>query len=70
MKYHWKGKLLLIIHNFSQNPCELVITEKEAGTRKLIDLINNIESTASEKNPHTIILDPFGYRWFRSERQQ
>jgi maltose alpha-D-glucosyltransferase/alpha-amylase len=66
MKYVWQQRSLLIIHNFDQHPCELIVTIKEAGTARLIDLINNIESLADAKQPHTIILEPYGYRWFRS----
>jgi maltose alpha-D-glucosyltransferase/alpha-amylase len=66
MRYSWKGKSLLIIHNLDERPCELVVSEKDAGSARLIDLINNIESVTDSKKRHTIILDAFGYRWFRA----
>lgn len=67
LKYKWKEKSVVVIHNFDEHPCELVLSEKDVETRRLIDLINNnIESISDEKKRHTIILEPFGYRWFRA----
>lgn len=66
MQYTWKGRVLLIIHNFNERPCELVVSEKDAGATRLIDLINNMESEVDEKKRHTIILEAYGYRWFRA----
>ena len=66
MKYVLRGKSLIILHNFDDQPYELVLTEKQVGDRRLIDLINNIESIADERNRHTLILEPYGYRWFRA----
>lgn len=66
MKYWRKENSLVIIHNLGSYPCELVLTEKETGTNRLVDLINNIESEVDKRKRHTIILEPFGYRWFRA----
>jgi maltose alpha-D-glucosyltransferase / alpha-amylase len=65
MHYHWKGRRLFIWHNFSEHPQELVVSAKTAGTRRLVDLMNNIESIEDEKGRHTITLEAYGYRWFR-----
>jgi maltose alpha-D-glucosyltransferase/alpha-amylase len=70
MKYTWKGKTLLIWHNFEEKSLELVVTNKQAGAKRLIDLMNNIESLSDEKGRHTITLEAYGYRWFRTEEDQ
>ncbi|WP_222597013.1 hypothetical protein [Chitinophaga pinensis] len=69
MYYQWKDRQLFIWHNFSEKPQELVFMAKEAeeaGTRRLVDLMNNIESIEDDKGRHTITLEAYGYRWFRA----
>lgn len=65
MKYIWKSKSLIIVHNLGPQPSEIVLSNKDIGADRLVDLINNVESTGNEKGKHTIILESFGYRWFR-----
>jgi maltose alpha-D-glucosyltransferase/alpha-amylase len=67
IRYTWKAKTLLIWHNFEEKSIELIVPEKQAGTRRLIDVMNNIESVLDEKGRHTITLEAYGYRWFRAE---
>lgn len=64
MLYTWKGRSLVVFHNFDEHPHEVVITTKQVGHERLIVLMNNEESKADKKEHH-IILDAFGYRWFR-----
>ena len=66
MCYSWKGSSLLIFHNFADKPLELVLTKKQVGEERLVDLMKNVESIANEKGRHTIILEALGYRWFRT----
>jgi len=66
MYYQWNERRLFIWHNFSEKPQELVFLAKNAGTRRLIDMMNNIESIDDEKGRHTITLEAYGYRWFRA----
>ena len=65
MRYAWKGRSLFIWHNFSESSQEIFITARKAGTDRLVDLMNNIESEANAKGRHTITLEAYGYRWFR-----
>ncbi|WP_207422751.1 alpha-amylase family protein [Desertivirga brevis] len=65
MSYQWKERKLFTWHNFNEKPQEIVITAKEAGSTRLIDVFHNIESVADAKGNHTILLEAFGYRWFR-----
>ena len=64
--YSWKGNSLLIFHNFDQVPHELVLTKKETGEDRLVDLMKKVESVIDKKGRHTIVLDAYGYRWFRA----
>ncbi|WP_207532736.1 alpha-amylase family protein [Desertivirga arenae] len=66
MSYQWKERKLFTWHNFSEKAQEVIITAEEAGSTRLIDVFNNIESVADEKGNHTILLEAYGYRWFRA----
>ncbi|WP_229206927.1 alpha-amylase family protein [Dyadobacter crusticola] len=66
MKYTWRSKVLLVWHNFHAQSLELVVPEKQAGTGRLVDLMQNIESKLDSNGNHTITLEAYGYRWFRA----
>jgi maltose alpha-D-glucosyltransferase/alpha-amylase len=66
MKYTWRTKILLVWHNFQEKSLELIVPEAQAGSSRLIDLMNNIESELDEQGRHTITLEAYGYRWFRA----
>ncbi|WP_439557255.1 alpha-amylase family glycosyl hydrolase, partial [Dyadobacter sp.] len=66
MKYTWRSKILFVWHNFQAQSLELVVPEEQAGTGRLIDLMNNIESQVDSEGKHTITLEAYGYRWFRA----
>lgn len=65
MQYQYKDCIVLIFHNFTDKPQEFSITVRKAGANRLVDLMKNVESVADDKDRHTIILDAYGYRWFR-----
>ncbi|MDJ1472403.1 alpha-amylase family protein [Cytophagaceae bacterium DM2B3-1] len=65
MRYEFKEEILVFVHNFTAKGEELVLTTRQAKTQRLIDLINKVESIADEDGRHTIILNAYGYRWFR-----
>jgi maltose alpha-D-glucosyltransferase/alpha-amylase len=66
MCYSWGGHSLLIFHNFQEKPLEVVLDNRKVKEERLIDLMKNVESVADEKGKHTIILEAYGYRWFRA----
>lgn len=66
MCYSWNGNSLLIFHNFNEKPLEVVLDNRKVKEERLIDLMKNVESVADEKGKHTIILEAYGYRWFRA----
>ncbi|RYZ54029.1 MAG: trehalose synthase [Sphingobacteriales bacterium] len=68
MKYKLDNRSVIIWHNFGARSEEIVVKARDVGADRLIDLMNNIESTADAKGRHTIILEAYGYRWFRDNR--
>ena len=65
--YTWNDCFVLVVHNFSEQPCEILIPAKVTSNRKLTDLMRKDEIEADEKDRYNIALDSYGYRWFRSK---
>ena len=67
LHYRWRGAELLVVHNFSDSPREVTFGPDSTGgaSRKLIDLLDGDHNEADEEGRHTIVLEPYGYRWYR-----
>lgn len=67
--YEWRNNGVLIVHNLSAAPSEIVIrgsqVSKGEGGSRLINLLADDHSRADEKGHHRILLEGYGYRWYR-----
>jgi len=67
MRYDWRNNSVLFVHNLGQTPCEAWINpgvDPELG-RTLINLLSDDHSRAEAGEKHCILLEPYGYRWYR-----
>ncbi len=67
IRYDWRGTSALFVHNLSPVPCEVWLrsgVEGETG-RRLINLLSDNHSGANEDGKHCVLLEPYGYRWYR-----
>ncbi len=68
LRYDWRNNSVLALHNFSAVPREIrldVGLEAPNGQR-LINLLSSDHSTADESGKHCILIEAYGYRWFRA----
>ena len=68
MEYEWRNNSVLCLHNLMPEPREIRfrLRAKCAGeTDQLINLLSDDHSRADENGRHCIVLEPYGYRWFR-----
>jgi maltose alpha-D-glucosyltransferase/alpha-amylase len=66
MRYDWRGNAVLTLHNFADEPTEATIQIHDDG--RVCDLINLFaedHSMADARRRHQIVLEPYGYRWYR-----
>jgi maltose alpha-D-glucosyltransferase / alpha-amylase len=67
MRYEWRNNAVLLVHNLSGLPREVTFSvntgQKEACT--LINLLSDNHSQPIEGERHRILLEPYGYRWYR-----
>jgi maltose alpha-D-glucosyltransferase/alpha-amylase len=64
MRYEWRSSAVLFVHNLSGLPREISFS---TGTKpcELINLLSTDHSQPTESGKHRILLEPYGYRWFR-----
>jgi maltose alpha-D-glucosyltransferase / alpha-amylase len=67
LRYDWRNNAVVIIHNFAPEPLEIRIAIKSGTTveRELINLLSESHSSADDSGRHHIVLEPYGYRWYR-----
>jgi maltose alpha-D-glucosyltransferase/alpha-amylase len=68
LRYHWRDNSVVIVHNLSANPCEMSLSVGLTGQEnlQLVNLLSANHSVADESGKHRIMLEPYGYRWYRA----
>lgn len=68
LRYDWRGNSVVVVHNLSANPCEIRLNVGLTGeeTLQLVNLLSKDHSIADESGKHRILLEPYGYRWYRA----
>jgi maltose alpha-D-glucosyltransferase / alpha-amylase len=68
MEYEWRNNSVLFLHNLAPEPREIrfrMKSKSDSERSQLINLLSNDHSQAQEDGRHCIVLEPYGYRWFR-----
>ncbi len=68
MQYEWHNNSVLCMHNLMPEPREVrfrLKAKSEGEGDDLINLLSDDHSHAAEDGRHCIVLEPYGYRWFR-----
>jgi maltose alpha-D-glucosyltransferase/alpha-amylase len=67
MRYDWRNNSVLFVHNLDAKPRETAFTTGlpgEAG-KLLVNLLAEDHSQADARGRHKVVLEPYGYRWYR-----
>jgi maltose alpha-D-glucosyltransferase / alpha-amylase len=67
MKYAWRNNSVLCVHNLSPKPQEVNLSVREEGEADctLVNLLSEDHSHPEKNGKHSILFEPYGYRWFR-----
>jgi maltose alpha-D-glucosyltransferase/alpha-amylase len=67
MRYEWRNNSVVVLHNLDAAPCELrlKLERKYSGDQGLINLLSEDHSLPTRSGTHSILLEPYGYRWYR-----
>jgi maltose alpha-D-glucosyltransferase/alpha-amylase len=67
IRYEWRNNAALFVHNLGPSPREIslsVKTSEESG-RLLVNLLSEDHSQADADGRHRLMLEGYGYRWYR-----
>lgn len=67
MRYEWRGNAVICVHNFCSEPREVKFTLVGEGETEcpLINLLSDNHSHPVRDGRHCLMLEAYGYRWFR-----
>jgi len=67
IRYDWRNNSALFVHNLSSIPREVKfnIRVKQDTDDRLINVLSDDHSTADASGKHSVVLEPYGYRWYR-----
>ena len=67
MKYAWRKNVLVIVHNFHDKPVEISFkSDGDNGSSTLIDILDGHDSQGEEDGHHHMVIEPYGFRWYRA----
>src|SRR5262245_20165329 len=67
IRYDWRNNSVLFVHNLSESPREVAFAVGLPGDegRVLANVLSEHHSWAAEDGKHHVLLEGYGYRWFR-----
>jgi maltose alpha-D-glucosyltransferase / alpha-amylase len=68
IRYDWRDNSVVVVHSLSAKPCEIRLNvglEGQESTR-LVNLLSMDHSIADDSGKHCILLEAYGYRWYRA----
>lgn len=66
MQYEWRNNSVAFVHNLTGKPREILLSVMMGeGGCVLINLLSDDHSQPDSKGRHRILMEPYGYRWFR-----
>ncbi len=66
MRYDWRNNSVVFLHNFHDEPREVVLdVGLEDEGKMLVNLLAEDHSKAEDSGKHRIVLEGYGYRWYR-----
>lgn len=65
LRHNWRKNSIVTLHNFSGEAIEVELHLGDMAGRQLCNVLADENSTADGRGRHKIVLEPYGYRWYR-----
>ena len=65
IRYDWRNNSIVVVHNLSAVPLEVLIKVGIENSGCLVNLVSGENSEAEKSGKHCLLLEPYGYRWYR-----
>jgi maltose alpha-D-glucosyltransferase/alpha-amylase len=66
LRYEWRHNTVVTVHNFLAEAIEIELKVGGDAGRSLTNLLSEASSEADARGRHHIVLEPYGYRWYRA----
>jgi maltose alpha-D-glucosyltransferase/alpha-amylase len=68
IRYDWRNNSVLFVHNLDERPREITFSAGPPGGagKLLVNLLSEDHSRADQRGRHTIMMEGYGYRWYRA----
>jgi maltose alpha-D-glucosyltransferase / alpha-amylase len=65
MRYDWRNNSVLTLHNFTEKPKSIRLKPGVKDGDRLVNLLVGEHSEADPAGKHVIVVEGYGYRWYR-----
>jgi maltose alpha-D-glucosyltransferase/alpha-amylase len=65
IRYDWRNNSVLFVHNFDSKPREISFSSGTKDGTLLVNLLSADHSRADEAGKHRLLMEAYGYRWYR-----
>ncbi|WP_353858748.1 alpha-amylase family protein [Azospirillum formosense] len=66
IRYDWRNNSVLVVHNLDDRPHEVALAVDGTGeSPRLVNLLAEDHNDPEEDGRHRLVLEPYGYRWYR-----
>jgi maltose alpha-D-glucosyltransferase/alpha-amylase len=65
IRYDWRNNSVVVLHNLGGEATEVELRLHDRGAHTLVNLLTRDHSEADKRGRHHVILEPYGYRWYR-----
>jgi maltose alpha-D-glucosyltransferase/alpha-amylase len=65
VRYDWRNNSVVVVHNLSAEPREVLLDVGVEDSGCLVNLLSQEISDADAGGKHRLLLEPYGYRWYR-----
>jgi maltose alpha-D-glucosyltransferase/alpha-amylase len=65
IRYDWRNNSVVTLHNLGSEAIEIRLRLGDARAHTLVNLLSADHSEANRRGQHTVVLEPYGYRWYR-----
>ncbi len=67
IRYDWRNNSVLFVHNLDAKPREIAFATGLPGeaAKLLVNLLSEDHSRTNKRGKHRLVLEPYGYRWYR-----
>ena len=65
LRYNWRNNSVLVVHNLASDAREAKVHLGDLAGHQLTNLLSHDHSQADARGTHHLMLEPYGYRWYR-----